>query len=314
MVKTTTAENHNFICPACGDELGRDLSGKGYVRHRSNPTCQFEKGQKDSFPGMTMNRPAVLVSKPIALPDSVTVCGYSERGAFNALLHEISYSDNANELLMRFLNLVRMPRGAIQHEVIDGVEVLLEPSLSDFGNPDAVALIHGANRRCVVFFEGKVKTSRSGSWTIEKEWTKFTAGVKVKVESSNLFTQLYHKVRFVSALRSVGVSGLQNGIEFPACSRKQLRKIGDNPVVLRTAAQISNYLDLVQFVAVVPDSPRRVEAFFRDVLPNQSPGNLQGWDVSRWGYLCWSDVEEFCRQNQLMNSLRMFEFNRGQIC
>lgn len=313
MVKTSTAEKHNYICPVCGDELGQDASGKGYVRHVSNPNCQFEKGQKDSLASTTTVQSATAMSEPFKLPDGVTVCGYSERGAFSALLHEISYSDNAHELLVGFLNLVTTPRGAIQHKTIDGADVLLEPSLSDFGDADAVALVYGAGRRCAVFFEGKVKSSRKASWRIEEEWAKFMAGAHGKLDSSNLFTQLYHKVRFVSALRGVGVSGLQKGIEFPACSSKSVRKIGNNPGVLRATRLISEYVERVQYIAVVPDSPQHVGAFFSDMLPTLSPSDLQGWDTSGWGYLCWSDLEEFCRRNGLVNSFRVLEFNRGQI-
>jgi len=232
---------------------------------------------------------------------------------FNALLHEISYSDNANELMMGLLNLIRTPRGAIQYDTLVGAGILLEPSLSDFGDADAVALIQGASGRCAVFFEGKVKSSQKSSWTIETEWMTFREGVRGKLDSSNIFTQLYHKVRFAAALREVGVSGLQQGIPFPACSTKNMRKIGNNPVVLRATRVISEYLDRIQYVAVVPDSPQRVDAFFSDMLPTLSPNDLQGWDTWGWGYVCWSDIENFCRQNGLVNSIRVFEFNRGQI-
>ena len=313
MVKTSTAEIHNYICPVCGDKLGQDISDKGYVRHLTHPNCQFEHGEKDLFTSRTTDRPSAVVSHPFKLPDSVSVCGYSERGAFNALLHEISYSDNAIELMMGLLNLIRTPLGAIQHDTIVGADILLEPSLSDFGDADAVALIQGASGRCAVFFEGKVKSSQKSFWTLDKEWRKFTEGIHGKLKSSNLFTQLYHKVRFASALRNVGVPGLQQGIAFPACSKKNLRKIGNNPVVLRATQLISEYLDWIQYVAVVPDSPQRVDAFFRDMLPSLSSNDLQGWDTWGWGYLCWSDIENFCRQNGLVNSIRVFEFNRGQI-
>lgn len=45
MVKSSTAEKHNYICPVCGDELGQDISDKGYVRHMTNPKYQFEQGE-----------------------------------------------------------------------------------------------------------------------------------------------------------------------------------------------------------------------------------------------------------------------------
>lgn len=247
--------------------------------------------------------------------DAVNVYGYSERGAFNALLHEIAYADDAKELLRGLLNLVKTPGGASEHGAIDGAVVLPEPSLSDFGDADAVALLHGAGGRCAVFLEGKVKASHKASWTLQEEWNKFRAGVPVPhgLPSSNLFTQLYHKMRFVSALRCVGIPGLQWGVAFPPCSTKQMRKIGHNPVVLRATRLISTYLQRVQYVAVVPDTPQGAELFFRETLPGLSPDDLPGWDACRWGYLCWSEIECFCRRNGLANSVQVLEFNDGQI-
>jgi hypothetical protein len=55
LVTTSTAEKNNYICPACGDGLHQDPSGKGFVRHVSNPGCPFERGQKD--PPVDADRP-----------------------------------------------------------------------------------------------------------------------------------------------------------------------------------------------------------------------------------------------------------------
>ena len=49
MVKTSTAIKHGYVCPACGDELTVDHSNMGYVRHKRNPNCDFERGQRDPY-------------------------------------------------------------------------------------------------------------------------------------------------------------------------------------------------------------------------------------------------------------------------
>jgi hypothetical protein len=49
-VKTSTAEKNDYRCPVCGDEVTRDLSGKGFVRHKNIPGCQFERGERDPSP------------------------------------------------------------------------------------------------------------------------------------------------------------------------------------------------------------------------------------------------------------------------
>ena len=46
-MKTSTAEKNGYICPKCKDELAEDRQGRGYVKHKNNPDCNFEKGEKD---------------------------------------------------------------------------------------------------------------------------------------------------------------------------------------------------------------------------------------------------------------------------
>ena len=48
-MKTSTAEINDFVCPNCKDTLTRDRAGRGFVRHKSNPDCYFEKGEKDEL-------------------------------------------------------------------------------------------------------------------------------------------------------------------------------------------------------------------------------------------------------------------------
>jgi hypothetical protein len=49
-VKTSTAEKYGYRCPVCGDEVTQDPSGKGFVRHKNIPGCQFERGERDPSP------------------------------------------------------------------------------------------------------------------------------------------------------------------------------------------------------------------------------------------------------------------------
>jgi hypothetical protein len=51
MVTTSTAEKNNYRCPQCGDSLSEDKAGKGFVRHTTNPDCDFERGQRDPMTG-----------------------------------------------------------------------------------------------------------------------------------------------------------------------------------------------------------------------------------------------------------------------
>jgi len=46
-MRTSTAAENDFRCPKCGDELAQDRVGRGFVRHKNNPDCDFEKGERN---------------------------------------------------------------------------------------------------------------------------------------------------------------------------------------------------------------------------------------------------------------------------
>jgi hypothetical protein len=46
-MRTSTAEANNWVCPICKDELTQDPAEKGFVRHKTNPDCDFERGERD---------------------------------------------------------------------------------------------------------------------------------------------------------------------------------------------------------------------------------------------------------------------------
>lgn len=162
-----------------------------------------------------------------------------------------------------------------------------------------------------------MKTSQRKSWSIEEEFGRFQEGIKKhgsRRVSSNLFMQLYHKVRLIRALQSGGIAVLQRGIPFPKRSSKALRKIGHNKVVLRAMEMLGQYCDSAFLVALVPDYGTKVKTFFDGVLKNHKPFGFEGWDVMDWGYVCWAEVQDFCRAYGLAETLKIFRFNEGQIC
>ena len=136
--------------------------------------------------------------------------------------------------------------------------------------------------------------------------------------SSNIFTQLYHKHRLVSALKSKGIEALQQGIEFPSWSfrpesSQRKRKIGQNPVVLRAVKRIQQHAENFFYLALVPDTDIRVADFFANRLRNVKLSTVPEWDPSLCGYLTWATVKSFCEQNHLAATLDVFAYNDGQI-
>lgn len=166
--------------------------------------------------------------------------------------------------------------------------------------------------------EAKVKLSQASQWTIKKEFRKFINGRSLieatSKHSSNLFTQLYYKARMVSCLRQHGISTLQSGIEFPKnSSKKMIRKIGTNPVVMKAVKRLSSYLEATYYVAIVPELSATLDRFFKDELAQVSLVDYPEWNVRSYGYLAWSDIKSFCDENRLEKTLRVFELNEGQI-
>ena len=310
MVRTSTAEKHGYRCPECDDELSKDNRGKGHVRHMNNPNCRFEEGQRDTDGSHSSIRVNAVPHPPHEPSGGVRICGYSERGIFNALLYEIGYASNSLELFQDLLELIHVPTGKPDLRKLEGVEVLIEQSLSDFGDADAIVLFHGQDWRCTVFIEGKVKTSQTSRWSINDVWEKFRKSVS---SPSNLFIQLYYKVRFVSALREGGIEYLQRGVEFRDYSTMKIRKIGRNQVVLRAAEMIQAYTEHVLYVVVVPEDSSKLEQFFAQELAHGPESDVLGWDTTGWGYICWHDVEAFCKKHEMTDTLRVFKFNEGQI-
>ena len=246
--------------------------------------------------------------------------GYSERGMINSLFYEMKCREDGNELLDEFIALIKFPK-YFQGFKITGASVYIEPSFSDFGQADAVILFDNLYKRQFLFIEAKVKTESKKAWSIEDEFKGFFEGIKEynylmekgAVHYSNLFTQLYYKLRMVKAIERNGLAGIKRGVNFHECFRKEIKKIGSNKIVLKAVEDLLNYMDESFFVLLVPDTEKNLGDFFRDIKFNLGSSELVEWDISHWGYLTWEAVEKFCEQHQMTNTLGNFEFNRGQI-
>jgi len=234
---------------------------------------------------------------------------YSERGIVNALFYEIFHSKNGDSLLEGLLAIARFPGHEKTSLPIKSAKIFVEQSFSHFGDADVLILLNTGVKKVSIFVEAKAKKS----WKIQTQFYKFIEGTKSKVSSSNLFTQFYHKIRLVDAIKTVGILGLQEGLIFPPSSSRSIRKIGSNEVVLNSVKELSTYLDETYYLAMLPNNLPEVEKFYNNELREMKPNNFPGWDTNNFGYITWKQIHDFCEEHNLVNSLYVFEHNRGQI-
>ncbi len=247
--------------------------------------------------------------------------GYSERGILNSLLSELQYHKNGDALLNELIEQATFPE-AEEKPPTGTATVLVEQSLSDFGDADAVILIESEARKCAVFVEAKVRTQQKPSWDLSVEWCNFQGRVKgkqldkktdkpKKVSSSNIFTQLYHKQQFAEH----SINKLKKGICFPSWSTKSTpRNLGKNLIVLKAANLIKEYSDNSFYLMLIPDNDKSTGIFFKNTLKNADLSKeVPGWDTTCYGYLTWKTVKNFCCDNNLENTLAVFEYNGEQI-
>ena len=141
------------------------------------------------------------------------ILGYSERGILNSLLYEIRYADNGDALLDRLIDKATFP--FTDKPPLGRATVLVEQSLSDFGDADTIILIESDAKKCAIFVEAKVQAGAK-EWLLSEQFERFENGLSSKVDSSNIFTQIYHKQVFMK----YSIDELKCGVKFPPCSFK----------------------------------------------------------------------------------------------
>ena len=244
--------------------------------------------------------------------------GYSERGILNSLLSEIQYHENGDALLNELIGTAEFPANTSK-PLVGTAMVLVEQSLSEFGDADAIVLIESDAEKCAIFVEAKV----AGGFTLSRAFKEFESGVKAACMppgfSSNIFTQLYHKQRFAEH----SIEELQQGVCFPKWSftetrwksGKTKRTIGNTSVVLCATKKIKPHCNNTFYLMLIPDGDEQATAFFENVLWKYDVDKeiLPDWDASHYGYLTWKTVESFCCNNNLKNTLAVFKYNGEQI-
>lgn len=237
--------------------------------------------------------------------NGLEVVGYSERGMINALCYEMKYSRDGLKLLREFLRLCTFPHSSPDFDHFRFAKFFVEQSFSDFGDLDLLILLQGDCNQAVCI-EAKVKTFQS-NWSVQLEWAKFKDAQRYSECRSNLFVQLYRKMRLLRKLQNASAE-----IEGDILSRRW--SLGRNAIVQRAAEELSEHCSKTWLVALVPDEKDGAEMIFRTAV-SCPPQGFPDWSHATMGYLTWQQLEAHCREHaeDWPNTLANFEFNRGQI-
>jgi hypothetical protein len=249
---------------------------------------------------------------------AMKVFGYSERGAINALIYEIAFSTKPETLIHRFFKRTQWPLCLTPPTHIYTAKcktILIEQSLSDFGDADIIFLFEAFGKKSCVFLEAKC----GDNWSIRKEWSKFIYqfinNIRGKGLTSNIFCQLYFKQRLTDAL--VRNEDIHIGLKFdgPLSTIRSngCRKIGTNLIVQDSVEFIKLYLLDAYYLMLIPqiESQKSIRLIFKEI--NKYKNTPRGWGLSKWGIISWRDIEEFCKEEELKHTLSILKFNNGQI-
>lgn len=246
---------------------------------------------------------------------TVKVIGYSERGMIGALCRDIEFAEQplaAVESLLTLLVFPQQPADPNRFRGLTHAEILIEQSFSDFGDPDLVFLIKDfCGTPHLVFVEAKVHSDVRRGRTIEKRWEIFQGYLdKAKDGTSGLFTQMYRKQRLGQKLR-------QPDDELPADRVSRRWSLGKNRVVERAVNTVAPFAENVWIAALLPEPAEKVSRFFNSTLADYRPRveDLPGWDVTRWGFTTWRNVDAMAQNAAHIwsRSNEAFKWNHEQI-
>src|SRR4051794_19638299 len=133
---------------------------------------------------------------------NIQVRGYSERGMINSFCYEIRYSPNGLKLLRDLLGLCTFPSAKPDFTQFHSATMIIEQSFSGFGDLDLLFLLEGHCTQAICI-EAKVKTFDVNYWSVHKEWSRFKSTQRTKSYRSNLFAQIYGKMRLLKKVSNM---------------------------------------------------------------------------------------------------------------
>ena len=218
------------------------------------------------------------------------IIGYSERGMLNSII----YSMNTNQM-KKFIALITKKDD--EFILDDSIEILIEQSLSDFGDADLIIMYSTQTKKHTLFIEAKVKTYSQGRWSLVLEYNRFKDENR-KNNGSNLFRQLALKKSLVTE-KNCANTGIKI-IDKKVSGNKDIKRIGSNEVVLKAFKKIV-MSDEYQYIGIIPVNEIDFESLAIDK------------DYSYIKFIKWCDIYSFIQNESIIQAQNNFEFNFGQI-
>jgi hypothetical protein len=221
------------------------------------------------------------------------IISYSERGIMDAIVFTIGQSTGKVTEFLRDCLKVNICKS---YDDVSSYDLYLEHSLSEFGTPDLVIIVHYKDQSSdVIFIEAKVCSGKN-KWECAVPLGQF---YKKNADASNLFYQLYLKALLFQRKRD----------NFPINDYKEVsRSIGKNTVVSKFFNAIKD-CSYAYYAALVPslipdgDNNDKIVVDLEDEDPTLSFNvKLINWETIDTFY---KDSEPFIRD--------AFEHNKGLI-
>lgn len=173
---------------------------------------------------------------------STEIYGYSERGMMNALF----YWNNDVKSLQKLLEI----SGVEKFNSYNNFKIIMEGSLSDFGDSDAILIADNNNEKKVFFFEAKV--SNGNSYKLQQQFEKFKSKKSYNGYSSNLFYQLSLKYYLFNMLKW-GESNVSEYIKSKGTTSKNPRTVETRNEIVQKIYNLIKSCSKAEYIAITPD-------------------------------------------------------------
>ncbi|MBM4396622.1 MAG: hypothetical protein FJ087_13160, partial [Deltaproteobacteria bacterium] len=223
---------------------------------------------------------------------------YGERGLVTAWLESVRRDDGALVACLERATQVREKADIPRWPRAGEVDVYVEPSLSEFGNPDAVLLF---GKRCAVFVEAKMCGFLDSGRTEAHDRN-----------SSSLLHELYLKHAFCVHGRKATAGEPVKGLVYVGDRHGAARSSGTDAFVVKLVRRLLAVRE-VRYLAITNDVRDEMDrtAIRRRAWRVFTQNDVKRFEdfLDRLHVLTWSDIADVARAREMAEFLEAFDEN-----